>query len=164
VYLTNGGHIENLGLYELLRRRCKLIIAIDRGRSEHVVWLAGDAGALCAHRLQPSYRSSLGRAVRHQPGYFRRDSQERRPAPPPRRRTGRTAPSARSTIPARRERRTTPTAPVSCSTSNHRSRATKTTTWSITSGATPPSRTRRRWISCSPRNSSKPIATSDFTP
>jgi hypothetical protein len=29
IYLTDGGHIENLGLYELLRRRCKLIIAVD---------------------------------------------------------------------------------------------------------------------------------------
>jgi hypothetical protein len=29
IYLTDGGHLENLGLYELLRRRCKLIIAID---------------------------------------------------------------------------------------------------------------------------------------
>jgi hypothetical protein len=29
IYLTDGGHIENLGIYELLRRRCKLIIAID---------------------------------------------------------------------------------------------------------------------------------------
>jgi len=29
VYLTDGGHIENLGMYELLRRRCKLIIAVD---------------------------------------------------------------------------------------------------------------------------------------
>jgi Patatin-like phospholipase len=29
IYLTDGGHVENLGLYELLRRRCKLIIAID---------------------------------------------------------------------------------------------------------------------------------------
>jgi Patatin-like phospholipase len=29
VYLTDGGHIENLGIYELLRRRCKVIIAID---------------------------------------------------------------------------------------------------------------------------------------
>jgi hypothetical protein len=29
IYLTDGGHIENLGVYELLRRRCKLIIAID---------------------------------------------------------------------------------------------------------------------------------------
>jgi len=29
VYLTDGGHIENLGVYELLRRRCRFIIAID---------------------------------------------------------------------------------------------------------------------------------------
>ena len=29
VYLTDGGHIENLGIYELLRRRCKIIIAVD---------------------------------------------------------------------------------------------------------------------------------------
>src|SRR6478735_9140393 len=29
VYLTDGGHIENLGIYELLRRRCRLIIAVD---------------------------------------------------------------------------------------------------------------------------------------
>lgn len=29
IYLTDGGHIENLGIYELLRRRCKLIVAID---------------------------------------------------------------------------------------------------------------------------------------
>lgn len=29
VYLTDGGHIENLGLYQLLRRRCSLIIVID---------------------------------------------------------------------------------------------------------------------------------------
>jgi len=29
VYITDGGHIENIGLYELLRRRCKVIIAVD---------------------------------------------------------------------------------------------------------------------------------------
>jgi Patatin-like phospholipase len=29
IYLTDGGHIENLGVYELLRRRCRLIIAVD---------------------------------------------------------------------------------------------------------------------------------------
>jgi hypothetical protein len=29
LFLTDGGHIENLGVYELLRRRCKLIIAVD---------------------------------------------------------------------------------------------------------------------------------------
>lgn len=29
VYLSDGGHIENLGLYELLQRRCRVIIACD---------------------------------------------------------------------------------------------------------------------------------------
>ena len=29
VYLTDGGHIENLGLYELLKRQCRVIIAVD---------------------------------------------------------------------------------------------------------------------------------------
>lgn len=29
VYLTDGGHIENLGLYELLKRGCKTIIVVD---------------------------------------------------------------------------------------------------------------------------------------
>lgn len=29
VYVTDGGHIENLGLYELLKRRCKVILVVD---------------------------------------------------------------------------------------------------------------------------------------
>jgi hypothetical protein len=29
IYLTDGGHIENLGIYQLLKRGCRLIIAID---------------------------------------------------------------------------------------------------------------------------------------
>lgn len=29
ISVTDGGHIENLGVYELLQRKCKLIIAID---------------------------------------------------------------------------------------------------------------------------------------
>lgn len=29
IYLSDGGHIENLGIYELLRRRAKVIIAVD---------------------------------------------------------------------------------------------------------------------------------------
>jgi hypothetical protein len=29
VYLTDGGHFDNLGLYELLKRRCRIIIAVD---------------------------------------------------------------------------------------------------------------------------------------
>ena len=29
VYLSDGGHFENLGLYELVRRRCQLIVVVD---------------------------------------------------------------------------------------------------------------------------------------
>jgi hypothetical protein len=32
VYLSDGGHFENLAIYELVRRRCKLIIACDASR------------------------------------------------------------------------------------------------------------------------------------
>ncbi len=33
--LSDGGHIENLGIYELLRRRCKTIIAVDASRDQN---------------------------------------------------------------------------------------------------------------------------------
>jgi Patatin-like phospholipase len=29
IYLTDGGHVENLGIYQLLKRRCKVIVAVD---------------------------------------------------------------------------------------------------------------------------------------
>jgi hypothetical protein len=32
VYLSDGGHFENLGIYELVRRRCRFIIACDGGQ------------------------------------------------------------------------------------------------------------------------------------
>lgn len=31
VYLSDGGHFENLGLYEMVRRRCHLIVVSDAG-------------------------------------------------------------------------------------------------------------------------------------
>jgi hypothetical protein len=31
VYLSDGGHFENLGIYEMVRRRCRYIISIDAG-------------------------------------------------------------------------------------------------------------------------------------
>ncbi|MCW1992938.1 hypothetical protein ABIE85_008816 [Bradyrhizobium diazoefficiens] len=31
VYLTDGGHFENLGLYEMVRRRCRVIVVSDAG-------------------------------------------------------------------------------------------------------------------------------------
>lgn len=32
VHLSDGGHLENLGAYELLRRRCKFIVCVDGGQ------------------------------------------------------------------------------------------------------------------------------------
>ncbi|HME26172.1 MAG TPA: patatin-like phospholipase family protein [Acetobacteraceae bacterium] len=31
IYLSDGGHFDNLGVYEMLRRRCHIIVAIDAG-------------------------------------------------------------------------------------------------------------------------------------
>src|SRR5207302_1870602 len=31
VYLSDGGHFENLGLYEMVRRRCRMIVVSDAG-------------------------------------------------------------------------------------------------------------------------------------
>jgi predicted acylesterase/phospholipase RssA len=31
VYLSDGGHFENLGIYEMFRRRCRTIVAVDAG-------------------------------------------------------------------------------------------------------------------------------------
>ncbi len=36
VNVSDGGHIENLALYELLRRRCRLIIAVDGEADPHM--------------------------------------------------------------------------------------------------------------------------------
>ncbi|HEV8397252.1 MAG TPA: patatin-like phospholipase family protein [Vicinamibacterales bacterium] len=38
VYLSDGGHFENLGVYELVRRRCRLIIACDAGQDGAVTF------------------------------------------------------------------------------------------------------------------------------
>jgi hypothetical protein len=35
VYLSDGGHFENLGLYEMIRRRCRRIIVSDAGCDPH---------------------------------------------------------------------------------------------------------------------------------
>jgi hypothetical protein len=34
VYLSDGGHFENLGVYELVRRRCTCVVAIDAGQDQ----------------------------------------------------------------------------------------------------------------------------------
>ncbi|MEE7475631.1 patatin-like phospholipase family protein [Methylobacterium hispanicum] len=53
LYLSDGGHFENLGVYEMLRRRCSLIVAIDAGQDKDYAYedLA---------RLKQSARIDLG--------------------------------------------------------------------------------------------------------
>lgn len=46
VYLSDGGHFDNLGLYEMLRRRCAQILVVDAGRDQDYAY--GDLG----HTLQ----------------------------------------------------------------------------------------------------------------
>lgn len=38
VNISDGGHIENLGVYELLRRNCRLIIAFDAGEDKDYIF------------------------------------------------------------------------------------------------------------------------------
>jgi len=42
VYLSDGGHFENLGLYEMVRRRCRLIVVLDSGCDPNFTY--GDLG------------------------------------------------------------------------------------------------------------------------
>ena len=46
VYLSDGGHFENLGVYELIRRRCRHIVLCDAGADpENVVLGPRESGA-----------------------------------------------------------------------------------------------------------------------
>ena len=49
VYLSDGGHFDNLGLHEMLRRRCQRIIIIDAGRDEKYAY--ADLGRTLQHAL-----------------------------------------------------------------------------------------------------------------
>lgn len=50
VNLTDGGHLENMGLYELIRRRCKLIIVSDAEADPDMIF-AGLANAVRLIRI-----------------------------------------------------------------------------------------------------------------
>lgn len=39
VYLSDGGHFDNLGIYEMVRRRCRLIVAVDATCDGDYRWL-----------------------------------------------------------------------------------------------------------------------------
>jgi Patatin-like phospholipase len=45
LHLSDGGHFENLGLYELVRRKCRYIIVADAGADSR--WTFGDLARAC---------------------------------------------------------------------------------------------------------------------
>ena len=45
VHLSDGGHFENLALYELIRRHCRYIIVSDAGEDQELAFT--DLGGLC---------------------------------------------------------------------------------------------------------------------
>ncbi len=51
VYVTDGGHYENLGLVELLRRRCHVICCIDASGDHSLAAALGEAAALAYEEL-----------------------------------------------------------------------------------------------------------------
>lgn len=52
VHLSDGGHFDNLGIYELVRRRCRLVIAVDVGSDrDHAFEDLGNAIRRCATEL-----------------------------------------------------------------------------------------------------------------
>jgi hypothetical protein len=63
VNISDGGHIENLGVYELLRRNCRLIVAFDAGEDKNY-------GFSDLNNLLIRARNELGLEIR-----FREDQQ-----------------------------------------------------------------------------------------
>ncbi|QNA98615.1 hypothetical protein [Massilia sp. Se16.2.3] len=55
VYLSDGGHFENLGIYELVRRRCRLVVAVDVASDKEMAFEdLGNAIRKCATDLHVS--------------------------------------------------------------------------------------------------------------
>jgi len=64
-YLSDGGHFENLGIYELVRRRCKYIVAFDAGEDREMKFEdLGNAVEKCRTDFGINIRIDLGRLRR----------------------------------------------------------------------------------------------------
>ena len=72
VYLSDGGHFENLGLYELVRRRCRLIVVSDCGADAAFTFddLA-NAQRKCATDLRVEIDIDVSALRRQSAGYAR---------------------------------------------------------------------------------------------
>ena len=69
--ISDGGHIENLAIYELLRRRCKLILAVDAGADPNFSFSE-------LQNLTIRARNELGLEIRFSKNYL---EEEVRPKP-----------------------------------------------------------------------------------
>ncbi len=72
VHLSDGGHFENLGLYELIRRRCMYIIVVDAGQDKKcfcadlgraIELVRMDFGAKITIDLEPMRKKTNGAAA-----------------------------------------------------------------------------------------------------
>lgn len=61
VNVSDGGHIENLGVYELLRRGCRLVIAVDAGEDHAYTFVD-------LNNLLLRARNELGLEIEFEPG------------------------------------------------------------------------------------------------
>jgi hypothetical protein len=62
LYLSDGGHFENLGLYELVRRRCRLIVACDAAADERFAFVdLGNAIRKCQADFGIAIELDVGR-------------------------------------------------------------------------------------------------------
>ena len=71
VYLSDGGHFENLGIYELVRRRCRLIVAVDASADRQFGF--GDLGNVirkCGTDLHVEIEINVGKIERQKQSEF----------------------------------------------------------------------------------------------
>jgi hypothetical protein len=72
VYLSDGGHFENLGAYELIRRRCQFIIVSDAGQDrEHRFQDLGNLIRKCRVDFGIDIEMDLGALSRNDEGHCR---------------------------------------------------------------------------------------------
>jgi peptidoglycan hydrolase-like protein with peptidoglycan-binding domain len=62
LYLSDGGHFENLGVYELVRRRCRLVVVVDAGADGQFDFSdLGNAIRKCATDLSVDVEIDVGK-------------------------------------------------------------------------------------------------------
>lgn len=71
--ISDGGHIENLAVYELLRRRCRLIIAVDAGEDANFAFID-------LENLTIRARNELGLDIRFRKGNIPEDTIRPKPS------------------------------------------------------------------------------------